>query len=83
MLSEDNLRDAVLLVLANKQDLRDAMSPSEVADKLGLHSLKQRNWFVRPFFWSQSPSAEILYQGDFLPQRTPLCIVGGGRTVEA
>merc|ERR1712187_1017787 len=36
MLSEDEMRDAVLLVFANKQDLPNAMSTSEVADKLGL-----------------------------------------------
>ena len=38
MLSEDELRDAVLLVLSNKSDLPQAMSAAETADKLGLHS---------------------------------------------
>jgi ADP-ribosylation factor family len=38
---EDELRDAVLLVFANKQDLPNAMSVSEVTDKLGLHSCHQ------------------------------------------
>eukprot|EP00760_Papus_ankaliazontas_P031275 PhM_4_TR5223/c1_g1_i1/m.54834/K07937/ARF1; ADP-ribosylation factor 1 len=47
MLSEDELRDAVLLVFANKQDLPNAMSTAEVTDKLGLHSLRQRNWFIQ------------------------------------
>ena len=47
MLSEDELRDAVLLVYANKQDLPNAMSTAEVTDKLGLHSLRQRNWFIQ------------------------------------
>jgi len=47
MLSEDELRDAVLLVFANKQDLPNAMSPAEITDKLGLHSLRQRNWFIQ------------------------------------
>lgn len=45
MLSEDELRDAVLLVFANKQDLPNAMTAAEVTDKLGLHSLRQRNWW--------------------------------------
>jgi len=47
MLSEDELRDAVLLVFANKQDLPNAMSTAEVTDKLGLHSLRQRNWYIQ------------------------------------
>merc|ERR1711879_806030 len=47
MLSEDEMRDAVLLVLANKQDLPHAMSTSEVAEKLGLNDLRRRQWFVQ------------------------------------
>ncbi|KAK2727385.1 hypothetical protein QYM36_008020 [Artemia franciscana] len=35
MLSEDELRDAVVLVFANKQDLPNAMSPAELTDRLG------------------------------------------------
>ena len=38
------LRNAMLLVFANKQDLPNSMSASEVADKLGLYSLNQRPW---------------------------------------
>merc|ERR1739847_208506 len=40
MLTEDELRDAVLLVFANKQDLPNAMSAAEMTDKLGLHGLR-------------------------------------------
>ena len=47
MLSEDELRDACLLVFANKQDLPNAMTPAEVTDKLGLHSLRQREWYIQ------------------------------------
>merc|ERR1712146_416892 len=43
MLSEDELREAVLLVLSNKSDLPQAMSAAETADKLGLHSLPTAN----------------------------------------
>ncbi|KAK6151190.1 hypothetical protein DH2020_016122 [Rehmannia glutinosa] len=46
MLSEDELRDATLLVFANKQDLPNAMNVPEITDKLGLHSLRQRRWYV-------------------------------------
>ncbi|KAL8875361.1 MAG: hypothetical protein Q9198_006272 [Flavoplaca austrocitrina] len=44
MLNEDELRDALLLVFANKQDLPNAMNAAEITDKLGLHSLRQRAW---------------------------------------
>ena len=47
MLNEDALREANLLVLANKQDLPNAMNAAEVADKLGLHSLRQRSWYIQ------------------------------------
>jgi len=47
VLSADELRGAVLLVLANKQDLPHAVRPSEMADKLGLHGLKSRQWYIQ------------------------------------
>lgn len=46
MLGEDELRDAVLLVLANKQDLPNAMNCAEIVDKLGLSSISNRKWHV-------------------------------------
>uniref|UniRef100_Q7M3H4 ADP-ribosylation factor (Fragments) n=1 Tax=Bos taurus TaxID=9913 RepID=Q7M3H4_BOVIN len=39
MLAEDELDDAVLLVLANKQDLPNAMNAAEITDKLGLRAI--------------------------------------------
>ncbi|RQM14326.1 hypothetical protein DD237_003717 [Peronospora effusa] len=47
MLNEDELRDSVLLVFANKQDLPNAMSAAEMTDKLGLHGLRHRQWFIQ------------------------------------
>ncbi|KAJ3251117.1 hypothetical protein HK103_002873 [Boothiomyces macroporosus] len=47
MLNEDELRDAVLLVFANKQDLPNAMNATEITDKLGLHSIRQRQWYIQ------------------------------------
>ena len=48
MLNEDELRDAVVLVFANKQDLPNAMSAAELTEKLRLNSLHNRSvsWFV-------------------------------------
>ena len=45
--TQDELRDAVLLVFANKQDLPNAMNAAEITDKLTLHSLRQRHWCAR------------------------------------
>ena len=47
MLSNNLLRNVALLVLANKQDLTDALSSSDVIRELGLDSLRNRNWFVQ------------------------------------
>ncbi|KAH8255069.1 hypothetical protein KR038_004191 [Drosophila bunnanda] len=42
-LQEDELRDAVLLVFANKQDLPNAMTAAELTDKLRLNQLRNRH----------------------------------------
>lgn len=42
-LQEDELRDAVLLVFANKQDLPNAMTAAELTDKLHLNNLRNRH----------------------------------------
>ena len=47
LLSDPLLCSAPFVILANKQDLDEAMSPSEVADKLDLYSIKRR-WYVQP-----------------------------------
>ncbi|KAF5455438.1 hypothetical protein F2P56_025011, partial [Juglans regia] len=60
MLNEDELRDAVLLVFVNKQDLPNAMNTAEITDKLGLHSLRQRHWYIQS---TCATSGEGLYEG--------------------
>merc|ERR1719356_2121870 len=47
MLNEDEMRDAVLLVFANKQDLPSAMTAAEVTERLGLRELRGRHWFIQ------------------------------------
>ncbi|EQC28824.1 arf/Sar family, other [Saprolegnia diclina VS20] len=42
----NELKDAVLLVYGNKQDLPNAMSVSELTEALALHSVPQQ-WFVQ------------------------------------
>jgi small GTP-binding protein len=47
MVEEDELRDAIVLVFANKQDLPNAMPVSELQSALGLQQLKNRQWYVQ------------------------------------
>ncbi|EPQ18235.1 ADP-ribosylation factor 1 [Myotis brandtii] len=60
MLVEDELRDAVLLKFANEQDLPNAMNAVEITDKLGLHSLRHRNWSIQA---TCATSGDGLYEG--------------------
>ncbi|CAL1300834.1 unnamed protein product [Larinioides sclopetarius] len=57
ILSDDELRDALLLIFADKQDLPNAMNAAEITDKLGLHSLRNRNWYI------QATSGDGLFEG--------------------
>lgn len=48
VLKEEQLKDAVILVLSNKQDLPSAMRVEEVTERLGLNKLTQnRQWHVQ------------------------------------
>ncbi len=47
MLAEDELREAVLLVFANKQDLPKAKSAEEISEALNLRALEGRRWWVQ------------------------------------
>ncbi|XP_009620631.1 ADP-ribosylation factor 2-B-like [Nicotiana tabacum] len=60
MLNEEELRSATILVFANKQDLPNAMSVAEISDKLGLHSLRQRRWYIQS---ACATSGQGLYEG--------------------
>ncbi|XP_044465558.1 ADP-ribosylation factor-like [Mangifera indica] len=60
MLSEDELKEAVLLVLANKQDLPSAMKAAEISDKLGLDSLNERQWYIQS---TCATTGDGLYEG--------------------
>merc|ERR1711953_913930 len=46
MLEEEELKNAILVVLANKQDLEGAMSVTEVYGALGLDALKSRTFQI-------------------------------------
>ena len=46
MLNEDELRDAALLVFANKQDQPGAKGPGDISEALSLGELRDRNWSI-------------------------------------
>ena len=61
MLDEDELSSCPVVVFANKQDLPNAMSVSEITDKMGLLNLsKRRNWSIFPCC---AISGDGLYEG--------------------
>ncbi|KAL3899116.1 MAG: hypothetical protein SGCHY_002276 [Lobulomycetales sp.] len=46
MLQEEELKDATLLVFANKQDMEGALSAAEITERLDLTSLRDRQWTI-------------------------------------
>lgn len=60
LMNQDLLKDAALLVLANKQDLPQSMAPSEIMGKLGLNSCRNREWHVQA---TVAVSGNGLYEG--------------------
>merc|ERR1711933_328847 len=60
MLNEDEMRDVVLLVFANKQDLPNAMPAAEVTERLGLHNMRNRQWFIQS---ACATTGDGLYEG--------------------
>ena len=54
------MKEALLLVFANKQDIPGAMTPQEVTERLRLAQLKERMWYVVP---SCATTGEGLFEG--------------------
>ncbi len=59
IITDREMKDAIILIFANKQDIKgglllllllltdtSAISPEEIPEKLGLHRLRDRNWYV-------------------------------------
>ena len=40
------MKSAVLLVMANKQDMENALSPTQVSNELGLSALRNRKYQI-------------------------------------
>merc|ERR1711971_1129701 len=60
ILNEDEMRDAAVLVFANKQDLPNSMPAAEVSEKLGLRNIRNRHWFIQS---ACATSGDGLYEG--------------------
>ena len=48
LLDEERLSHVPLMVMANKQDLINALSEQEISDQLGLNELRDRVWQILP-----------------------------------
>ncbi|KAG1833444.1 ADP-ribosylation factor family-domain-containing protein [Suillus variegatus] len=60
LMNNDQLRDSLLLVFANKQDMPGAMSAGELTDKLELRMLGRRTWYIQS---TCATSGDGLYEG--------------------
>ena len=60
VLAEDELRDAAVLVFANKQDLPNAMTVSQVTERMGMQALRGRQWMVQA---ASAKTGEGIYEG--------------------
>ena len=62
ILEEDELKNAPLLIYANKQDLmlRSDMNKELITENFGLNALKNRSWFIQT---SSALTGDGLYEG--------------------
>ena len=47
MLEEEDLKDSILLVFANKQDQKGALNAEQISDALGLPEVRNRQWSIQ------------------------------------
>ena len=60
LVNEELLREAVVLVFANKQDLPGAMTTEEITEKLNLCAIRGRNWIIQG---CSAVKGDRLYEG--------------------
>lgn len=60
ILEEEELRDSLILVYANKQDLPNALDSAQIAEGLGLHDIKNRDWAI---FKTSAIKGDGLFEG--------------------
>ncbi|CAF1244958.1 unnamed protein product [Didymodactylos carnosus] len=67
MLQSEDLRTASVLIFANKQDIKDAMTSAEISKQLSLTSIKDHAWHIQACC---ALTGEGLYQGlDWIASR--------------
>ncbi|XP_044499845.1 ADP-ribosylation factor-like protein 5 [Mangifera indica] len=67
LLGHDDLQHSVVLIFANKQDLKDAMTPAEITDALSLHGIKNHDWHIQA---CSALTGDGLYDGlEWISQR--------------
>jgi signal recognition particle receptor subunit beta len=71
LLDHEHLQEAAILVMANKQDLKDAMTVKEMTEVLSLHSIKRHDWHIQVSPTTSPPP----------PYRPPPPRAGGGGRV--
>ena len=60
LVNDPELKDAAILVFANKMDLPHAMSVPQISEALGLTKITDRKWYVQA---SSAPLGNGLYEG--------------------
>ena len=60
MLEEEELKEAVLVVFANKQDKEGALNEAEVSEALGLSNITDRQWHIRK---TSAEKGEGIFEG--------------------
>jgi ADP-ribosylation factor protein 1 len=60
LLNEELLKDTILLIYANKQDMVNSLSIKEIVELLELNKIRSRQWFVQG---TNAISGEGLYEG--------------------
>ena len=60
IINDFHMRNSAILVFANKQDMKNALSAAEVAEALGMHELRGRKWHVQSAVATQGLG---LYEG--------------------
>jgi len=47
MLGEEDLKDAILLIMANKQDMKGALTSAQLSEAMGLAAIRNRQWSIQ------------------------------------
>ncbi|PXF48830.1 ADP-ribosylation factor [Gracilariopsis chorda] len=60
VLDSDELRDSCVLIFANKQDLKESLTATELSEALALHTIRTHDWHIQA---CSAIKGEGLYEG--------------------